>query len=176
MIRNSTSVSDSVSAAVGSSKMITRQFAEIALTISTTCCWDTESADTFWRGLIGEWVSKSVRSFRVPSWMSRKLIELPAAAVQGGHEDVLRHAHVLAEGDLLVHEPDAHAQRVVGAPDEHLRGRPGWISPASAWWTPPMTFIRVDLPAPFSPTTAWTAPGRRKGRCRRGPASPRNAC
>ena len=30
--------------------------------------------------------------------------------------------------------------------------------PLSAGWTPEMTLMRVDLPAPFSPTSAWTCP------------------
>ena len=34
---------------------------------------------------------------------------------------------------------------------------------------PARIFIRVDLPAPFSPTTAWTCRARRRGPCRRGP-------
>src|SRR3978361_1089647 len=32
-------------------------------------------------------------------------------------------------------------------------------SPESDWYTPVMTLIRVDLPAPFSPTSAWMSPG-----------------
>src|SRR5881394_1069553 len=34
------------------------------------------------------------------------------------------------------------------------------ISPSSGSWTPARSFISVDLPAPFSPTTAWTSPQR----------------
>ena len=41
----------------------------------------------------------------------------------------------------------------------------GWpfttSSPRSGTSAPVMTLIRVDLPAPFSPTSAWTSPGRR---------------
>src|ERR1700744_2208992 len=33
------------------------------------------------------------------------------------------------------------------------------ISPASGWCTPPRIFMRVDLPAPFSPHKATTSPG-----------------
>ena len=32
--------------------------------------------------------------------------------------------------------------------------------PASAWYAPARIFIRVDLPAPFSPTMAWISPVR----------------
>src|SRR5918994_3640283 len=34
------------------------------------------------------------------------------------------------------------------------------IWPSSGWYTPVMTLIRVDFPAPFSPTRACTSPGR----------------
>src|SRR3954469_14199864 len=34
------------------------------------------------------------------------------------------------------------------------------IVPLSGWWAPARIFIRVDLPAPFSPRIAWTSPGR----------------
>ena len=32
------------------------------------------------------------------------------------------------------------------------------ISPPSGWWTPDRIFTSVDLPAPFSPMSAVTAP------------------
>jgi hypothetical protein len=35
------------------------------------------------------------------------------------------------------------------------------IAPSSARTAPVMTLIRVDLPAPFSPTSACTSPGAR---------------
>ena len=34
------------------------------------------------------------------------------------------------------------------------------IAPSSGWYTPARIFIRVDLPAPFSPTMACTSPAR----------------
>src|SRR5437588_820673 len=43
------------------------------------------------------------------------------------------------------------------------------ISPSSASTTPARIFISVDLPAPFSPTTAWTWP-RPTSRCMRASA------
>src|SRR5687767_13172445 len=33
------------------------------------------------------------------------------------------------------------------------------ISPESALWIPVMILMRVDFPAPFSPSSAWTEPG-----------------
>ena len=43
-----------------------------------------------------------------------------APAAYGGHEDVLRYADVLAEGDLLVDEAYPHPKGVVGRTDQHL--------------------------------------------------------
>src|SRR5690606_779438 len=37
---------------------------------------------------------------------------------------------------------------------------PTLMVPASAWYTPVRMRISVDLPAPFSPTSAWISPGR----------------
>ena len=45
--------------------------------------------------------------------------------------------------------------------DLNTRGSPATrISPSSGFCTPYRIFISVDLPAPFSPTRAWTVPGR----------------
>ncbi len=46
MIRNSSSISVSVSAAVGSSMIRTAELNERALAISTICCWATARLDT----------------------------------------------------------------------------------------------------------------------------------
>src|SRR5262245_9196213 len=50
-------------------------------------------------------------------------------------------------------------------------GRPSSaIAPASGRTAPLSTFISVDLPAPFSPTRAWTSPGKSSR------STPRSAC
>ena len=44
--------------------------------------------------------------------------------------------------------------------DETCIGAPSnVIVPVSALSAPATILMRVDLPAPFSPTTAWTVPG-----------------
>ena len=65
------------------------------------------------------------------------------------------------ERRLLVDGGDAER---AGAAGVH-RGDRTWpctvISPLSGVSAPVMILMRVDLPAPFSPTRAWTSPGRR---------------
>ena len=47
--------------------------------------------------------------------------------------------------------------------------------PLSGWWTPARILTSVLLPAPFSPTSAWTSPGAGRATRRRAPGSPRTA-
>ena len=72
--------------------------------------------------------------------------------------DVLGHRQVGEQRRLLVDGGDAEragdAWRVVG--DALVRRR--ITSPASAATAPVTTLMSVDLPAPFSPTSAWTSP------------------
>ena len=44
--------------------------------------------------------------------------------------------------------------------------------PSSAGWTPERIFISVDLPAPFSPMSAWTSPARRSKSTRSSAVTP----
>src|SRR3954467_3857644 len=47
------------------------------------------------------------------------------------------------------------------AVDLKSTGRPSSRnSPASRWYRPAMILTSVDLPAPFSPTSAWIEPGQ----------------
>ena len=76
-------------------------------------------------------------------------------------EQVLRHRQVLGEQDLLVNENDALALRIDRAREgDRLAVRDEELPFVGARW-PERMRIRVDLPAPFSPMTAWTSPGFR---------------
>ena len=74
-------------------------------------------------------------------------------------EDVLGDRHVRRERELLVDRDDAEPLRVV----RRGEGRPAWpsseIEPASGCCAPDRIFSSVDLPAPFSPSSAWISPG-----------------
>ena len=63
------------------------------------------------------------------------------------------------EAQFLTNETDTERQSVARPLD--LDGARGWsisIVPASGGTIPNITFIKVDLPAPFSPRRAWTSP------------------
>ena len=82
-----------------------------------------------------------------------------AAGVGRGHEDVLGDRDIGAERDLLVDEADA--ERCAMAGEVIATGLPSRrISPLSGRRMPSMMFISVDLPAPFSPASAWISPLR----------------
>ena len=74
-------------------------------------------------------------------------------------EDVLGDRHVRGEGELLVDRDDAELLRVVRARRARpsRRRRRSCRCPAAA--APDRIFSSVDLPAPFSPSSAWISPG-----------------
>ena len=101
---NSTSISRLVRLAVGSSMITTRDLNDMALAISTSCCWAVESRATGRRG------SRSVD--RALSSSALRLIHLagvlePAPARFAAEEDVVRHVQIGAEVELLVDEGHA---------------------------------------------------------------------
>ena len=153
---NSTRVSCSVSAAVGSSRIRMRQSRVSALAISTSCCWEIERVPTRTVGSIGLSCASASRALAKRSGIVHQPFPAP---VDLGHEDVLRHRHVRAEGDLLVDEADAE---FLGAGRRADLDRLPLIriSPLSGRRMPSMMFISVDLPAPFSPAMACTSPRR----------------
>ena len=104
MMPNSTRVSRSVSAAVGSSRMRMRQSSVSALAISTSCWLEIDSVLTRTVGSIGLSCASAsrARAYEIP------VVHEPfPAGVDLRHEDVLGHRHVRTERDLLVDESDA---------------------------------------------------------------------
>ncbi len=80
-------------------------------------------------------------------------------AAELAHEQVLRDREVRDDVRLLVDDADAGRVRV-GRRAEVLRRPVNLQAPASGRCTPSMMRISVDLPAPFSPTSASTSPAR----------------
>ena len=81
-----------------------------------------------------------------------------AAAQLAPEVEVLRHGQVGGEQDFLVDEGDAALLRLRRTAQSDERTPSIRIPPAVGWRWPAKTFISVDLPAPFSPITAWTSP------------------
>jgi hypothetical protein len=74
-------------------------------------------------------------------------------------EDVLGHGQGRDQVELLIDRDDAAALRLERARKRH--GPPSIaIVPASGGWAPARIFNNVDLPAPFSPRSAWISPCR----------------
>ena len=74
-------------------------------------------------------------------------------------EDVLGDGQVLEDRRLLVHRDDAEPMRGLRVADPPRLARRSTSSPSSGWTMPVRILTSVDLPAPFSPTSAWTVPG-----------------
>ena len=75
-------------------------------------------------------------------------------------EDVLRDREVGAEVDFLVDSADPQCLSMLRGADLEVLAVEGDRRPDRGRSTPVRTLIRVDLPAPFSPTRAWISPGR----------------
>ena len=116
---------------------------------------DAEPADT------GAWTS----TWR-PSWSrSSRLAVLhgarrdqPAAARLAVDEQIGQHRALGEQAELLVDDADAVLAGGVRRVDRRPAAPSSTIAPLSGRTTPASTFISVDLPAPFSPTTAWMVP------------------
>ena len=110
MIRNSSSISVSVSAAVGSSITRTAALSESALAISTICCWAILRSPTRARGSSLR-CSRSISSPRLP--VEPPIVEQEArpAARLAAQEDVLGDRQVRRQVQLLVDHADAEVQR-----------------------------------------------------------------
>ena len=156
-------------AEVGSSMIRMRASSERALAISTSCC--SPMRRPAMRASGSSSMPRRARSFRaaaVIAWRSRKR---PA---RSGSRPRKMLAATLSSGTRLsswwmMATPARSASRTpakrTGAPS--IR-----ISPSSAGWTPERIFISVDLPAPFSPTSACTSPARRSKSTRSSAVTP----
>ena len=155
-MRKSFSASAGVSAEVGSSRMSSRRSAVSARAISTNCSSATDRPATSARG-----------STAMPSWPSASLgARVHRLAVDRAerrerrvaHGDVLGDVEMREELRILIDRGDAGPARLDRRREPDRARRRAASSPASASRMPVMILTSVDLPAPFSPTSACTRP------------------
>ena len=108
MMPKSVCASRSVRAAVGSSRINTRQSRVSALAISTSCWCEIGKSRT---SALGSTLPSSRRTSPARRSSAAVVHQPRPAGVGGGHEHVLRHRHVRAQFDLLVDESDAQFLR-----------------------------------------------------------------
>ena len=146
--------SSRVSAEVGSSMMISRPAAERAEDLDLLLVGDAEAADP---GVAGDPKRSTRRQLRRSGCASAAVDERAVPRLDA-EEDVLHHRHVRRERQLLGDERDA----VGRAPREAIRTGPPRpsrrIRPSVGRDRAGDIFPTVDLPAPFSPTSACTVP------------------
>ena len=86
-------------------------------------------------------------------------VDEPGPPRLGAEEDVLDDGQPRDEGHFLGDDRDAAHQRLAGRPERHRRPPQDQVALVRGN-TPAMILPSVDLPAPFSPTKAWTVPRR----------------
>ena len=142
---------DADSAAVGSSITTTRASSERALAISTSCCSAIERPRAI-RSRSSRTPSRSKISVGL-GCIARVVDAAPGAKRLAADEDVLEHRQVGEQRRLLVDDRDPGVASVGGPAEDDLA--PSTSScPLSGGCTPAKIFTSVDLPAPFSPTSA----------------------
>src|SRR5437879_2769012 len=163
---NSRSVSRSVRAAVGSSRMRIERFVRNALAISAICCSARDSRFTRIRGRMGKPRRRRASSAR------RRISGLLMRAPVVGSAPRKRFSSTVRPGTRLNSWKTALMPRWrASCTERNWTGRPrSSISPASGRSAPATILMRVDFPAPFSPNRTWTSPGRRSK------STPRSAC
>ena len=137
--------------------MISLVSCDSARAMLTICLLAAESVPTSAVAEMLPWPSLAISS------LARLLVVSPVDDTARGmfvaQEDVLRDAEPVDDVEFLVHRGDAHPRAATGLAIEI--GSPcQWISPLSGWCVPESVLIRVDLPAPFWPSTQCTSPGQ----------------
>ena len=152
------------SAAVGSSRITTREPKAAARATATPCRCPPDSVSTGWSMF---WIVIRPRSFsfsramrRISGWSSRRRT-LPARPGLRSSRPMNRFSTIDSAGDrarfwYTVSIPAARAS----SGEEKLTGRPASsIRPSSIRIAPDSALIRLDFPAPLSPITARISPG-----------------
>ncbi len=150
--------SSSFSAAVGSSRISSRTSLDSALAISTSCCLPTPMSATGVTGFSGSPTRSSssraswlVRFQSIRPRVARSLPRKMFSAIDSWGQSASSWWMMTIPRCSLSLMPE----KWHGSPSKE-------ISPSYEPWgyTPDSTFIRVDLPAPFSPQMAWISPRR----------------
>ena len=92
------------------------------------------------------------------AYIAARSMRRPRAERLAAHEDVLGDREVGEERRLLVDHRDAGGLGLGGGARSRRARRRAGTSPPSRRWTPATILTSVDLPAPFSPTSAWIEP------------------
>ncbi len=161
--RSRSSTSTGASTAVGSSSRRILASAASAFTISSRCRRPTLSRSTRSSGSSGRPTRRAQ--------LAHPLAERPRRhRPAGGERDVFRDRKGGHRSEVLMHHPDseppgARGERASGCTIPLIR-----TSPESARTRPAAIRMSVVFPAPFSPSSAWSSPGRNVK------SAPRNAC
>src|SRR6516225_900865 len=155
---NSRAISRFSSAAVGSSRMKTRQRRRSALAIATSWRSAKPSEATRARGSGSK--SSCASTSRASARMRARSIMASGPNRRTGRSPSAMFSAIDSAGTRrrscgMVTTPAAMASRGLAKRHSFPSRR---TTPRSGRWTPPRMRISVDLPAPFSPTTAWISP------------------
>ena len=150
-----------------------------ALAISTICRRDSDRSLTSASG----WMSSAPARASASSAMRRCAVRSIRPKRRGGLliADVVGHREVGDQRQLLEDAGDAGGVRRRRRCERNRLAPSSSMRPSSGATTPAMILISVDLPAPFSPSTAWMRPAstgearRPRARARRRSASRRPA-
>ena len=166
--------SASLSAEVGSSITMRRERIDSARAISTSCCSATERSRT---GVIGSRLRPILSAIALGLGGELAPADEQPRARLAADEHVLGDRHVGGERELLIDRDDAGALRVVRRGEGDRLADRARSRPASALCAPDRIFSSVDLPAPFSPSSAWiSASADFEMRRPRAPARRESAC